>query len=97
MATNRASIGAALTVAGFAPTVFALSGPALDDLKDKASDPAARHQIRIGQAVGAVSVVILSVGLAMTTEGPDLPVILAGFVMAGLLAGVYEYALLNPR
>lgn len=97
MALNRATTGAALAVAGFAPTIFAMSGPALDDLKDKASDPAARKQIRIGQAVGTVSVLVLSVGIAMVTPGPDLPVILVGVAMAGLLAGAYEYALMNPR
>lgn len=93
---TRAQYGAALTVAAVAPTAFAMTGPTLYAVRDIASDPEGRKQVRFAQFAGAAATVLLGTGIALITPGNNWPIILASVVVSVAIVGAYEYALKEP-
>jgi hypothetical protein len=95
--TNRAKVGTSLTILAFGSTMFATLGPTLIGLREQSSDSESRRHLRIAQVVGTTSVLALGAGLAFYTTDSDVLVIGASVLVAGGLAGMYQWALSHPK
>lgn len=101
---NRPAVGGALTLGALAPTLFAITGPNLYDLRQKASDIEGRKHLRSGQIIGTIGVIILGAGIMLITPGDDSKIMTGNDALifytavaaAALIAGSYQYALNNP-
>jgi hypothetical protein len=93
---TRPQFGAALGTALLAPTLFALTGPAVLGLREQAKDPVARRHLRIGQMLGTLTV--LGVGFASGALVDDNRYVLIGAAVGAVgMFAVYEYALSSPK
>lgn len=97
MALGRSELGTVLEIAALGPAIFAAAGPSFFTVRQFTHTPEGRADIRFAEVFGTTLTLSLGVGASLLLPGTDYTPIVAAVIISGIMVGMYEYALHNPR